>query len=238
MTEWNLLNEKVKAHMNQDSCGHGFDHVERVSQIAQKLMQNLSDIDKEIVALASLLHDADDYKLFGQEACDNLTNAKRIMSECSVNEKTKQKVCDIISSMGYSKFLKGIRPTSKEGMIVSDADMIDATGINGIIRTLNYAFSRCQKYGTPVFDKNEWPEINMSAERYKSRDRKSDNCINHFFEKTLRLGNLMMTEEGRQMAKIRLGRMVEFLRGYFDENDVPEWNTYLENYLKQEKIDL
>lgn len=238
MTEWNLLNEKVKAHMNQDSCGHGFDHVERVSQIAQKLMQNLSDIDKEIVLLASLLHDADDYKLFGQEASDNLTNAKKIMNECSVDEKTKQKVCDIISSMGYSKFLKGIRPTSKEGMIISDADMIDATGINGIIRTLNYAFSRCQKYGTPVFDKNEWPEINMSAERYKSRDRKSDNCINHFFEKTLRLGNLMMTEEGRQMAKIRLRRMVEFLRGYFDENDVPEWNEYLENYLKQEKIDL
>lgn len=238
MTEWNLLNEKVKAHMNQDSCGHGFDHVERVSQIAQKLMQNLSDIDKEIVALASLLHDADDYKLFGQEACDNLTNAKRIMNECGVDEKTKQKVCEIISSMGYSKFLKGIRPTSKEGMIVSDADMIDATGINGIIRTLNYAFSRCQKYGTPVFDKNEWPEINMSAERYKSRDRKSDNCINHFFEKTLRLGNLMMTEEGHRMAKVRLSRMVEFLRGYFDENDVPEWNEYLENYLKQEKIDL
>lgn len=238
MTEWNLLNEKVKAHMNQDSCGHGFDHVERVSQIAQKLMQNLSDIDKEIVLLASLLHDADDYKLFGQEASDNLTNAKRIMSECGVDDNIKQKVCEIISSMGYSKLLGGIRPTSKEGMIVSDADMIDATGINGIIRTLNYAFSRCQKYGTPVFDKNEWPEINMSAERYKSRDRKSDNCINHFFEKTLRLGNLMMTEEGRQMAKIRLGRMVEFLRGYFDENDVPEWNTYLENYLKQEKIDL
>lgn len=238
MIDWELLKETVKNHMNFDSCGHGFDHVERVSQIAQKLMQNLSDIDKEIVLLASLLHDADDYKLFGQEACDNLTNAKRIMRECSVDEKTKQKVCDIISSMGYSKFLKGIRPTSKEGMIVSDADMIDATGINGIIRTLNYAFSRCQKYGTPVFDKNEWPEINMSAERYKSRDRKSDNCINHFFEKTLRLGNLMMTEEGRQMAKIRLGRMVEFLRGYFDENDVPEWNEYLENYLKQEKIDL
>lgn len=238
MTDWNLLNEKVKAHMNHDSCGHGFDHVERVSQIAQKLMQNLSDIDKEIVLLASLLHDADDYKLFGQEASDNLTNAKRIMNECGVDDKTKQKVCDIIANMGYSKLLTGIRPTTKEGMIVSDADMLDATGINGIIRTLNYAFSRCLKYGTPVFDKNEWPEINMSAERYKSRDRKSDNCINHFFEKTLRLGNLMMTEEGHRMAKVRLRRMVDFLRGYFDENDVPEWNEYLENYLKQEKIDL
>ena len=40
MIDWNLLNEKVKTHMKHDSCGHGFDHVERVSLIAQKLMQN------------------------------------------------------------------------------------------------------------------------------------------------------------------------------------------------------
>ena len=238
MINWKLLNEKIKLHMNHESCGHGFDHVERVSLIAQKLMQNSHDVDKDIVLLASLLHDADDYKLFGQEASDNLTNAKKIMIECGVDEVSKQKVCDIIFNMGYSKLLAGIRPKSKEGMIVSDADMLDATGINGIIRTLNYAFSRCQKYGTPVFDKNEWPEINMSAERYKSRDRKSDNCINHFFEKTLRLVNLMMTQEGAKMAKVRLNRMVDFLRGYFDENDVPEWSEYLENYLKKEKINL
>ena len=238
MINWDVLKEKVKNQMNFDSCGHGFDHVERVCNIAQKLMQSTNDIDKEIVALAALLHDADDYKLFGQEASDNLTNAKRIMQECGVDEDIKQKVCDIISNMGYSKLLAGIRPKTKEGMIVSDADMLDATGVNGIIRTLNYAFSRCQKYGTPVFDKNEWPETELSAERYKSRDRKSDNCINHFFEKTLRLGNLMMTDEGRQMAKIRLKRMVEFLYGYFDENDVPEWSRYLENYLKQENIDV
>ena len=63
MTDWNLLNEKVKKHMNHDNCGHGFDHVERVSFIAQKLLQNNRDIDKEIVLLAALLHDADDYKL-------------------------------------------------------------------------------------------------------------------------------------------------------------------------------
>ena len=90
MINWDLLKEEVKNHMNFDSCGHGFDHVVRVYNIAQKLMQNMQSIDKEIVALASLLHDADDYKLFGQEACDNLTNAKRIMKECGVDEATMQ----------------------------------------------------------------------------------------------------------------------------------------------------
>ena len=100
MIDWELLKETVKNHMNFDSCGHGFDHVERVYEIAQKLIQDSKDIDKEIVALASLLHDADDYKLFGQEACDNLTNAKRIMSECGVDDNIKQKVFKL-----YLKYL-------------------------------------------------------------------------------------------------------------------------------------
>ena len=238
MIDWDNLIKIVRRHMNHDNCGHGFDHVKRVAVIAQKLMQSLENVDEEVVRLAALLHDADDYKLFGQEASDNLTNTKKIMSECGVDGIMQQKVCDIVSNMGYSKLLSGIRPQTLEGMIVSDADMLDATGVNGIVRTLNYAFSRCQKYGTPVFDKNEWPETELNAERYKTRDRKSDNCINHFFEKTLRLGNLMMTEEGRKLAKIRLKRMVDFLQGYFDENDVPEWMEYLENYLKKEKVDI
>ena len=58
MTDWNLLNEKVKAHMNHDSCGHGFDHVERVYQKALEL-QSYEGGDKTIIAYASLLHDVD-----------------------------------------------------------------------------------------------------------------------------------------------------------------------------------
>ena len=48
------------------------------------------DANMEVVAISALLHDADDYKLFGQECADKLTNAKRIMNECGVDENTKQ----------------------------------------------------------------------------------------------------------------------------------------------------
>ena len=93
-----------------DYSGHDFSHVERVMNIAA-LLQKSEGGDLFIISLASLLHDVDDYKLFGQEASDNLTNAKRIMNECDVDDQTKQKVCDIIANMGYSKLLTGIRPT-------------------------------------------------------------------------------------------------------------------------------
>ena len=201
----------------------------------EKLLQN-AKADKEVVVLAALLHDADDYKLFGEEAAENLSNAKRIMDECKVDKHIQERVCDVIANMGYSKSLMGIRPTTTEGKIVSDADMLDAIGINGIIRTLEYAFARCQKYGAPIFEKDIWPELNMSAEEYRKPNRRSDNCINHFFEKTLRLGKMMMTESGEKEAKIRLKRMVNFLEGFFDENDAPEWKIYMNDYLKKEDI--
>ena len=54
--------------------------------------------------------------------------------------------------MGYSKYLDGVRPTSLEGKVVSDADMLDL-GANGIIRTLEYGFVK----GRPVFDVNALP---------------------------------------------------------------------------------
>lgn len=38
----------------------------------------------DVVALIALLHDVDDYKLFGEENAENLTNAKSIMNKANV----------------------------------------------------------------------------------------------------------------------------------------------------------
>ncbi len=226
----NLVAQKVRELLGEENSGHGFDHVERVWLLTKKLAVG-KDVDMAVVELAALLHDADDYKFFGQESADNLTNARRIMAECGIDVQRVEKVCNIIAHMGYSKLLEGIRPQTLEGKIVSDADMLDAMGVNGIVRTLQYAFMRGQKYGTPMFDKNVWPELNQSAEEYKMHGRPADNCINHFFVKTLRLKNLMFTEEGRKEALIRHDRMVTFLEGFFEENNVPEWLDYLHDFL-------
>lgn len=222
--------QKVKEFLPTDVSGHGFDHTERVWLLAKKLATRQA-VNMAVVELAALLHDVDDYKIFGQESADNLTNAKRIMAECDVPTQMMEAVCSIISHMGYSNLLAGFRPTTIEGAIVSDADMLDAIGVNGIIRTLQYAFMRAQKYGIPIFDKDVWPELNLTSEEYKKR-RKSDNCINHFFEKGLKLKDLMLTEAGKKEAQIRHQRFVCFLEGFFEENNTPEWLDYLHNFLE------
>ena len=219
----------VRQLLNGDKSGHGADHVERVYRLSMQLAEN-ENVNKDIVALAALLHDADDYKLFGDENAKNLINAKRIMQQNGVDEQTSAQVCDIISNMGYSKCLQGVRPKTKEGMLVSDADMLEAMGAVGTVRCLAYALDKCHSGTDQIFDKNIWPEINLSAAEYKKPNRKSDNFINHFFEKMLKLKDLMMTSAGKQEAQIRHQFMLDFLYEFFRENDCPEWIAYLQNY--------
>lgn len=54
----------------------------------------------------------------------------------------KDQILEIISTMGYNKYLEGTRPLTLEGQIVSDADMCDAIGAMGILRTHAYNLSK------------------------------------------------------------------------------------------------
>ena len=219
----------VKKLMDGDDTGHGSDHVMRVYKIAINLAK-VEGANQDIVGLAALLHDCDDYKLFGQEVADNLSNSKSIMVKHGIDNNKQDIVLDIISNMGYSKSIKGIRPKSKEGQIVSDADMLDAIGATGTVRTLSYALTRCQKYNTPIFDEKVFPELDLSMEEYKKPDRLSDNFINHYFEKLLRLRDMMFTESAVKEAEIRHKFMVDFLYQFFRENDAFEWIEYLDAF--------
>lgn len=224
------IKSEVKILMCGNNNGHGFDHVERVYHLAVSFAE-LEGADISVTALAALLHDVDDYKLFGKECADNLLNAKRIMRDNNIDEKIAAQVCEIISTMGYSKSLKGIRPKSLEGQIVSDADMLDAVGAVGLIRNLAYALERCHGCADSIFDKDTYPELNLSSEQYKTPNRKSDNFINHFFEKLLKLKDMLFTKSAIKEAAARHAFMETFLRQYFIESNCPEWVEYLENYI-------
>ncbi|MCL1925566.1 MAG: HD domain-containing protein [Syntrophorhabdaceae bacterium] len=217
----------VKKLLGKEKSGHAYDHVFRVYKTAMRLCKN-EKADAEIVALASFLHDCDDYKIFGKKYADNLINAKNIMAASNVNKEKQQIVCDIIQNMGYSKSLAGIRPETIEGAIVSDADMLDAIGALGITRCLAYALDKCEGH---IFDKDIYPELNLSHEEYKRPNRKSDNFINHFFEKLLKVKNLMMTDSGKKEAEKRHDVMVVFLRQYFAEQNLDNWGKFLERFL-------
>lgn len=216
---------QVKELLNEDNSGHGMEHINRVLELSLKFAEKES-ANKDIVSLIALLHDVDDYKLFGIDNAENLTNARRIMNDCDVDKKIQEQVCLALNNIGYSKRLKGCCPSTIEGKIVSDADMCDALGANGILRVYTYSM----KNEKPFFNKDIFPIEDMTAEKYTRKCADSSVC--HIFEKILKLKDLMLTESGKDEAKSRYQIIVDFLYHLFDEENVPEWTKYLNEYLK------
>lgn len=226
MNQFEKILELVSKYCNK--AGHDINHIIRVYNLSMELYNNeskLQAINKEAIELASLLHDVDDYKFSSKEEAESLLKTKIILDTLNIDKDISEKVINIIKSMGYSNRLNGIYPKTIEGMIVSDADMCDSIGVNGIIRTIEYAVYKNNK----IFDRYVFPKINQTSDEYKNY---KTTAINHFFEKLLKLKNLMLTDSGRKVALNRHNVMVEFLRNYFIENNEESWLEYLNNYLK------
>lgn len=149
------------------------------------------------------------------------------MGECNIDNNIQNQVCLALSNIGYSKRLNGCCPTTLEGKIVSDADMCDALGANGILRVYTYSI----KNGKPFFNKDIFPIEDMTAEKYTRKCADSSVC--HIFEKVLKLKGLMLTESGKKEAELRHQIVIDFLYHLFDEENAHEWVEYLDNYIKE-----
>ncbi len=220
------IKKQVSCLLEKDDSGHAMDHINRVYELSLKFAQN-ENVNLDVVKLIALLHDVDDYKLFGKSNADNLTNAKMIMKNTTVPNKVQNEVLHSLKNIGYSKLLRGCRPTTIEGMIVSDADMCDALGVNGILRVYKYSM----KNGKPFFDKTIFPVENMTADKYTTKC--ADTSVCHIFEKILKLKNLMLTESGKKEAEKRHNIFVNVLYNLFEEENAPEWKIYLDNFIKK-----
>lgn len=124
----------IKKLFEGNSDGHDAQHTLRVYKNVQLISESYPEADSLITALAALLHDADDHKLFKTE---NNANARSFLQENGVPDESTEKICEIINAVSFSKN-KGKTPETLEGKIVQDADRLDAIGAIGIARTFAY----------------------------------------------------------------------------------------------------
>lgn len=215
--------------LDQDHSGHGVEHINRVLDLSLKFAQ-IEHANQEVVSLITLLHDVDDYKLFGKENAELLINAKSILVQCSIAKPIQEQVLKAIQTIGYNKRLSGIYPLTLEAKIVSDADMCDAMGATGILRSYQYNLS----HGHLFFDRNIYPALNMSADDYRAK--KDGTVVTHMFEKLFKLKDLMLTDSGRKEAIKRHEIMVQFLYHFFEEQNALEWIDYLNQILNNQDV--
>ncbi|MDR1008968.1 MAG: hypothetical protein LBL52_01805 [Rickettsiales bacterium] len=226
--------EKIKTSVlkivRDDKTGHGAEHILNTVALTERFCLFTPKANREIAVAGAWLHDVDDYKLVGAGVAGGLANARVVMDAAQVPGEAQKEILFLIKTIGYSKRLSGVVPSSIEAKIVSDADMCDAIGAHGIARNI----ISHTKWGGGTFRRDLFPELDLSIEDYKHLDRPANTAINHFFEKLLRLSSFMLTEPGKAEAEKRKAIMVEFLRQYFLEIDAAEWLEYLEGYLNGE----
>ena len=224
MTGIDYIKNAVSELLGNNANGHDDKHVFRVYNTAMKFCDDIQSANRDLVAAAALLHDCDDYKLFGEESERLLTNTRRILSGSGFDTEFCEHCINIVKTIGYSKRLKGIPAYGIEGEIVSDADMCDASGAIGMLRCIEYRSGS----GEPFFDPDCLP-VEMDAETYRAS--KVDPCVNHFFVKIFHLRDMCLTEPGRKYAAKKHQTIVNFLKMYFDEVNAPQiWYDLLKKY--------
>ena len=176
----------VKELFENNSDGHDVAHTMRVYKNALEITKAYPEADSFIVSLGALLHDADDHKLFNTE---NNANARKFMADAGLSEDVADGVCKVINSVSFSKN-RGKKPESFEGMIVQDADRLDALGAIGIARTFAYG------------GKN---------------GRSLDMSLQHFYDKLFLLKDEINTDAARKIAKRRHEFMEGFVKEYLEE---------------------
>lgn len=184
----------IKDFFKNDYSGHDYYHSLRVYNNAIKIAENEKlSCNLDIVKLIALLHDVDDYKISPYTSI-NLDNAKNFLTKQNLNINTINKILINIKNLSFNKKLPASSLTI-EGKIVQDADRLDAIGAIGIARTFAYGGTK----GTMLYD----PE------------NKKDSTIKHFYDKLLKLEQLMNTEYAKKLAKER----TEFLQIFLNQFD-------------------
>ncbi|WP_091401157.1 HD domain-containing protein [Arachidicoccus rhizosphaerae] len=200
--------EYAKQTLEQAEGGHDWQHIQRVVVNSERIAQSEA-CDQEIVFLGALLHDIADSKFHGGDDEIGPLTARRFLISQNAPETLIEHVEQIVRHISY----KGGQKSSfysPELAIVRDADRLDAIGAIGIARAFNYGGFKNRK----IFDPSIAPVAYATKEAYKASTAPT---INHFYEKLLKLKDLMHTDTGKALAQQRHQYMLDFLTQFFEE---------------------
>lgn len=131
--------EFVKQKLSGEESGHDWLHIERVYSNSLQIMNETNEVlNKEIVELASLLHDIADWKFNNGDETVGPRVARKWLESQHAEKDVIDHVCQIIKDLSFKGAGTKSSMKSLEGQIVQDADRLDAIGAIGIARAFAY----------------------------------------------------------------------------------------------------
>ncbi len=185
------IEERARSFFGDVNPAHDWHHVQRVTELAEKLAEE-EDADRKIVQASALLHDIgrgkEDEGLIDNHAEWGAEKSGEVLEELGFEDSFIEAVEHCIRSHRYSKRPD---PRTLEAEVLSDADNLDALGACGIARTFTYGGERGKIIADP----------DLPADEDESVAGKTS--LNHLEKKILNLKDQMYTDSGLEVAEKR-----------------------------------
>ena len=204
----------VKETLAEAEGGHDWYHIERVWKNARYICKKEGSGDELTIELAALLHDISDAKFNGGDDEQGSRMARAFLITQGLRQEMVDHVEAIIKHVSFKGGFSQDQISTIEFQIVQDADRLDAIGAIGIARAFNYGGFK----NRPIYKPGKDLQVYSDSAAYHQSDAPT---INHFYEKLLKLKDLMNTDTGKQMARERHQYMLEFLDQFYSEWDPP-----------------
>ena len=183
---------------------HDFDHVLRVTRLADRLAC-AEGAQRPIVRMAALLHDLP--AGVGRQS-HHLNAADRTRRFLAEQGWEADQIAHVVHCIEAHRFRdQRIRPQSLEARCLYDADKLDSIGAIGVARAFAYAGA----YGERLWTRS-WPAISAEEETPSGADYTP---VHEFVAKLRHLRATLFTSTARSMAASRHDFMVAF----FDQLD-------------------
>lgn len=202
-----LTLEKARVWYPKVDPVHGFDHIERVYRMAEKLAV-LEGADLEIVHAAALLHDSrgsdpnSGKRLSHHEA--SAIFAEQVLREEGWPDDRIQAVQHCILAHRYRGDAENA-PQTIEAKVLFDADKLDVLGAVGVARTIGYAVQA----GQPIYAE---PSTQFLVDGIKEPGEPHSSYHEYLF-KLRKVKDRLFTHSAQQIAEARDA----FLTAFYDQ---------------------
>jgi uncharacterized protein len=198
--------QQVEPQLPLGELAHDRHHIARVYQWALRLSVE-GGVDADLAGAMALVHDlAFVPKDSPERALGGERSAQLAGTVLSTAGYAAGDVAAIAEAVRTSSWSRGLQPTNALGVVLQDADRLDAIGALGLLRTVACAqyMSRADRPGRFYHDHDPF------ADTGRGLDDKAQ-AIDHCYAKLLKLADGMHLPTARAEAARRHAALVDFL---------------------------